>query len=457
MKWRSVFSAALVAASVLAVAQNTAPPSTPAPGATPSTPGAAAPNPFTPELKGRVMTEIDRIVTQVAFVPGVDFSKWSEFVGKRKDDIDAANNPFLFANQINRALRDFGFSHIRLQAPTGGAPAGQIIGIGIQGEVIPDGIRIISVRPGGPAERAGLKQDEVITKIDGQPARNTEQIRGQLGQERTFEIRGTDGKLREVKLTLARIQVVLEWLQQSAPPASAPTQTPAAPVGPGRRDEITWPVPKETAMIRLVSFSGNFNRSQIAGFFAEAKDAKNLILDLRSNGGGSAENMRFLLSGMMPPNTEYGVFVNRAMSNRYRQENPNSPVSAEAIARWAPVNQRLRTREYRQLTVPPFKGRIAVLINGGSGSASEITAASLREQRGAVLIGTRTAGAVLASVFAPLSGGFRMQYPVSDYVTAKGIRLEGNPVQPDVEIRGRNAETDLHVQAALEAFAKPAR
>ncbi|MCC6686102.1 MAG: PDZ domain-containing protein [Fimbriimonadaceae bacterium] len=405
----------------------------------PPIPPVATVESFTPEVRQAVLDSITNIVTKRAFVPGVDFNKWPEFLSKRQEAIEKTTTPASFATTINGALRDFGFSHIRLQAPTSTDPAGSIVGIGITAQMTPNGILIVSVKPGSPAQKAGLKQDEVIMKIDGKVPTQTNDIRGELGQERTFEVKGTDGKIRTVKVKLDRIQV---WQD---PPASAP---PAPTV---RRDEISFPK-DDIALIRIVSFSGNFNRTQVRGFVEQAKKAKSLILDLRGNGGGSADNMGYLLGLLMPPKTEYGVFVSRSLANRYKEANPEGPMTAEAIAKWSPVTSRLLTRPR---DFEPFTGKIIVLINRGSGSASEITAASLREQRGAVLVGTRSAGAVLASVFARIPGGFRLQYPVSDYVTSKGVRLEGKPTEPDIAITAAaTPEKDPVLEAALAEAAK---
>jgi carboxyl-terminal processing protease len=91
-----------------------------------------------------------------------------------------------------------------------------------------------------------------------------------------------------------------------------------------------------------------------------------------------------------------------------------------------------------------------VLINRGSASASEICAAALREVAGAKLIGSRTAGAVLASTYARI-GDWELQYPVTDYVTIKGLRLEGNPLQPDEEVSASgNGREDAVLAKALE-------
>ena len=57
----------------------------------------------------------------------------------------------------------------------------------------------------------------------------------------------------------------------------------------------------------------------------------------------------------------------------------------------------------------------------------------LREQREAVVFGRKSAGMVLVSMLAPLPNGFQLQYPVTDFITAQGIRLEGRGVTPDFE------------------------
>ena len=108
----------------------------------------------------------------------------------------------------------------------------------------------------------------------------------------------------------------------------------------------------------------------------------------------------------------------------------------------------------RKGSVAPYTGRIAVLVNGRSGSASEITAAVLREKRDAILVGRKSAGAVLVSTFMRVDGGFEVQIPISDYVTPGGMRLEKNGLVPDIEAADpRRAEPDTAVSKALEALA----
>ena len=100
-----------------------------------------------------------------------------------------------------------------------------------------------------------------------------------------------------------------------------------------------------------------------------------------------------------------------------------------------------------------WTGKMAVLINRGSASASEIAAAALNECVGAPLIGQKSAGAVLASVYGSLPSGFSVQYPIDDYVTIKGVRLEKSPREPDevVEQLRHPARVDLSTRGATPA------
>ena len=60
----------------------------------------------------------------------------------------------------------------------------------------------------------------------------------------------------------------------------------------------------------------------------------------------------------------------------------------------------------------------------------------------------------MASTYGRLEGGFELQYPVSDYVTIKGQRLEGDPVTPHVEVKEQRTVDgkDAYIQAAIEAW-----
>lgn len=377
--------------------------------------------PMTADQKKAVLDGIASVINERAFVPGVDFAKWPEFLAKRQEDLDKVDSVPAFTTVVNSALRDFGFSHIRLLSPRAEATRGRTsqIGLGASFRQTEEGLRVQMVRENAPAAAAGLKPGEVITTVDGAPAKETSQVEGEEGRKLKLSVKSADGQSREIEVELRRFSTV-------------------------REETLAW-ADDETAILRVFTFSAGYGRQRIEDLLTQASKAKRLVLDLRSNGGGAVNNLNHLLSLLLPGDTPYGTFVTKTAFEAAVKPGETIPLvqAAAAIPRKAATRAR---------TVPHFAGRIAVLVNRGSASASEIAAAALKENAGAVVVGSRTAGAVLASTFRRLPEGFSIQYPVSDFVTIKGVRLEGNPIVPDAEVTARPAEgePDPAVAKAVE-------
>jgi len=99
----------------------------------------------------------------------------------------------------------------------------------------------------------------------------------------------------------------------------------------------------------------------------------------------------------------------------------------------------------------PYSGKVAVLIDGASLSTSEILAAGLRDVGRARLFGTQSGGAALPSMFERLPNGDGFQYAFGNYVSASGAVLEGNGVEPDVEVRPTRADLLAGKDALIDA------
>ncbi|MEX2242784.1 MAG: S41 family peptidase [Fimbriimonadaceae bacterium] len=380
---------------------------------------------MTAETKAAILKGVEETVLTRAFVPGVDFTKWTEFITKRQAAIDEAKDEAAFGRVVNQALRDFGFSHIRLANPRSTAARGQTSSVGTGAAVVPheEGLRVNRVTERGPAAELGLAVGDIITKIDGKKPESADELNGEEGAKKKVEVKKASGELKELELEIKKFSTV-------------------------RPETLTW-LDAETAVLRVFTFSAGYSRENLDKLVGEAAKAKYLVLDLRSNGGGAVNNLNHLLSLLMPDGTTIGTFVNKRMANEYLEKNPEGAMDPIAIATWTENKSKTRER-----SVKPFAGKIAVLINRGSASASEICAAALKENVGAVLVGSRTAGAVLASTYARLPEGWSLQFPVSDFVTGKGMRLEANPLQPDIEETGRPGEdgVDPVVQAAVKSL-----
>ena len=387
------------------------------------------PNPdaLSNEQKASIMKGIEEIVTNRVFVPGIDFSKWPAFAEKHKEDIDKADSVPTFTRAVQKTLSDFGITHFRLQTPRVAAARGKTstVGTGLMLGEDEKGLKVRRVADDSPAKAAGLATGDVIVKINDKKAEKPNELEGDAGAKFKIEVLSAKGESKTLELELKKYSTV-------------------------RKETLTWEG-TDTAILKVYTFAAGYDRQNIEALMTEAAKAKNLILDLRGNGGGATNNLNHLLSLFLKDGTEYGSFISKRVATNYQKENPSGELTAEKIAAWAPNKASTSLRK-----VPPFAGKVAVLINRGSASASEITTAALREVGGAKVIGTKSAGAVLASVYARLPEGFALQYPVSDYVTIKGVRLEKNPIVPDEEVSGVKGDDgkDPVVEKAVEILRK---
>lgn len=375
------------------------------------------------EAKDEVMKGLEKVISERAFVPGVDLSKWPEFAAKHKEAIDKATTTDEFSREVNRALREFGFSHMRLRTPRSAQQRGRtfIVGPGFNARYKNESLVVVSVTKEGPAEAAGIKVGDIIVEVDGKAPTSASVLTGDENTELTVKVRREGEELKELKVQRRRISTV--------------------------RPETLTMVADDAAVLRIFTFSTGYDRKNIEKLITDASaKAKFLVLDLRSNGGGAVNNLQHLLSLLLPPDTAVGTFISKATYQRYLDETKKDGSNLSEVAAWSERKYKTSKRD-----VPHFSGKIAVLTNRASASASEICAAALRENAKSPIVGQQTAGAVLASVYARLPQGFELQHPTSDYITIKGMRLEGNPLKPDAEVTGRAEDgKDPVVDKALE-------
>lgn len=377
--------------------------------------------PISAEEKEEVLKALGDVVTQKAFVPGVDMSQWPTFLEKHREAIDKTEQQEPFTRAVNGALHDFGLSHLRFRSPsaTKRRDTNSMVGLGIQTNREEDHLVIVDIFPQGPAAEAGLQPGDEIVEVDGHKPGNPGDMQGAEGTEISLKIARPDGQTSDVKITRRSFSAV-------------------------RPDTLAWP-DEETALLHVHTFAKGYDRDLIEKLTDEAAKAKYLIIDLRGNGGGATNNLRHLLGRILPSETVIGTFVSRRAVNEFVKAGQGDGKDVFEVAKWW-------SRKFKTGSEPPvFKGKIAVLIGRGSASASEIAAAALHEQAGSPLVGEHSAGAVLASVYGKLPMGFSVQYPIDDYVTAKGVRLEKHPLQPDVSIpRAQRGGPDEAVAKAIE-------
>jgi carboxyl-terminal processing protease len=99
----------------------------------------------------------------------------------------------------------------------------------------------------------------------------------------------------------------------------------------------------------------------------------------------------------------------------------------------------------------PFRGPLAILVDGCSGSTSEIFAGGLKDLQRARIFGSRTAGAALPSIIERLPNGDGFQYAIANYISQGGKPLEGIGVIPDEEVKPTRRQLLAGKDPALDA------
>jgi len=161
-----------------------------------------------------------------------------------------------------------------------------------------------------------------------------------------------------------------------------------------------------------------------------------VILDLRGNPGGRLMEADAVLSCFLPGNRTWATRTSR---------------NGRQVA--------LKTAGGCGELAEPVANDVAVLVDGQSRSAAELTPAALQEARRAVVVGSLTAGAVLISQETRLPDGGRLTLSRADFVTSGGVRLEKRGVTPDLAVpdsgKDRNAGRDAALEAAVAVLAAP--
>eukprot|EP00884_Botryococcus_braunii_P009004 jgi/Botrbrau1/18104/Bobra.0813s0001.2 len=282
--------------------------------------------------------------------------------------------------------------------------AAQFTGTGLQvSRRSPNGGWIVEgILAESPAEEAGIRPGERITEIDYY---TTDKL---SASEVTALLRGPSGSV--VYLLLAGPEkgspvreVDLERRSIPQPPVkSATLQTPEGPV----------------TYIRMHYFSSGATRALAATLQrAEAHGHVGTIIDLRNNPGGVFEEAILSASFFLPQGAQI-------------VETVRSGFVVDTMFEAGDLPRQIFPSEPGLLSRRP----VAILVNSGSASASEVFAGALHDNRRAVLVGEKTFGKGIVQYFFPLGDGSGLKITVFKYLTPSGydISLRGG-LLPDVK------------------------
>lgn len=254
---------------------------------------------------------------------------------------------------------------------------GNFVGVGVRFQILKDTLIVVEAIPGGPSEKLGIQAGDKIIKIEnslvaGVGLKNADvrsKLLGDLGTKVKVEIQRRNSK-KLLSFTITRDKIPLNSV------------------------DCAYMVTPKTGYIKLNSFSRpTMDEIQAAMFALKSKGMENLILDLQNNGGGLLYTARDLADEFLSP----GKLV--VYSEGKNQ--PRTELRTEKPGSWE-------------------KGRLVVLINENSASASEIVSGAVQDWDRGLIIGRRTFGKGLVQRPIPLSDGSELRLTVARYYTPTG-------------------------------------
>ena len=277
-------------------------------------------------------------------------------------------------------------------------------GIGATVVLMDDRLYVVQPLPDSPAERAGLSAGDVILAVDG------ESLAGKSISEALSLIRGPRGS--EVQLLIEREGV------------AEPFEVAIV------RDQVEAPVVYSRMLDGGIAYLALNEYNAIAGDrLHEAltdlmtEDPVGLILDLRGNPGGYLSVAVDVTSEFLPQDA-------LVLTERERGQEP---------------------REYRAgQTGQACDLPLVVLVNGGSASAAEITAGSLRSNGRAVLIGQTTYGKGSVQDTHTFDDGSTLRVTVARWYLPDGSNLDEQGLVPDFEVVSSEQDVAQGIDAQLE-------
>lgn len=278
---------------------------------------------------------------------------------------------------------------------------GNFSGIGVTFNLNQDTVYVIQTVAGGPSEKVGIMggdriiacNDTVLAGVKMKRSEIMKHLRGPKGTKANLKVlRRSGGKADTINFVVTRAEIPIYSI------------------------DAAYMVNDSTGYIRINKFAAETAKEfREALAKLQAKGLKHLILDLEENGGGYLNASVELLSELLPYHS-LAVYTKGYASERYNHfTNPDGPR-------------------------PMFdEGRLVVLVNQYSASASEITSGAIQDYDRGVIVGRRTFGKGLVQRPIPFPDGSMMRLTVAHYYTPSGRDIQ----KPYEKGKGEEYEQDI--------------
>lgn len=272
--------------------------------------------------------------------------------------------------------------------------SGSFEGVGMEIAIKSEVLTVVSPLKGTPAEKAGIKAADQVLKIDGLDTKG-------------MDVSSAVSKIRGPKGTKVTLLIMREdWSEPKEIQVERDTIT--VPIVATQADTHIKDIPKDVYVISVATFTSNspdLFRNALRDFSQSGKDK--LILDLRGNPGGyleAAVNMAswFLPSGSVVVTEDYNGHADNVV--------------------------------HRSLGFNVFSKnlKMAILVDKGSASASEILAGALRYHGIATLVGTNTFGKGSVQELVQITPETSLKVTVARWLGPDGKQIPHEGIAPDI-------------------------
>lgn len=270
---------------------------------------------------------------------------------------------------------------------------GEFGGLGFVIQMREGNLTVVKVLPKTPAWKAGIKKDDQIKKIGEESTVNMDlneavsKLRGPVDSKVTITVERKSWDKPQV-MQLARAMISIESVQSKL-------------------------LSQNVGYVRLKNFQGNTTRDLQAALQKLNKDCeasgglKGLVLDLRGNPGGLLEQAIQVSDTFLSQGT---IVATVGMADKLREEKRAHPDDGD-------------------MAFP-----IAVLVNSGSASASEIVAGALKNLNRAAIIGRQTFGKGSVQVLYDFPDDSALKLTIAKYLTPGDVSIQETGIVPDIEL-----------------------
>ena len=264
---------------------------------------------------------------------------------------------------------------------------GEYVGVGMSIDKKKDApLVVVSPFVGSPAAKAGMKIGDKVTKVDKTdiiPLNATETVnllKGKQGTKVDVEV-VREGVKNPFTVTIIRDTIKLEMVESKMLP-----------------DQIGY-----ASLLKFGNHTGAELKKHIEQL--QAQGMKGLILDLRTNPGGSLKEAQDISSLFITQDLVVYLKYKNGQETRYNRTMPslgNFP--------------------------------LIILVNGGSASASEIVTGAIKDYKRGTIIGQKTFGKGIVQEVIPLEGGDAIKLTVAQYFTPNGNYIHEKGIEPDIKV-----------------------